>query len=222
MVKILFKEKTKYRTYAHKLSWRYHENLLSHLSGKILDVGCGSSSIYKYIKSCDIIKTDIKVGSNAEIIADAHFLPFKNDSFDGALCVAVLEHVADPSKVLAEIMRVLKNDGNLYLAIPFLQPVHNDPHDFWRWTREGISYVLEERGFEILRFETASGFWTTLDYLFLKSRSSQANFISKFFSLFMRSLIKIFRERLCSDKKPETYSVTHFILCRKELMKEKL
>jgi len=45
------------------------------------------------------------------IRADAHNLPFKNNSFDLVICTEVLEHVVNPEKVLGEIKRVLTNDG---------------------------------------------------------------------------------------------------------------
>ena len=62
------------------------------------------------ITSLDLVGTE-----NVDYIADAHYLPFKNETFDGVWIQAVLEHVVSPETVVKEIFRVLKNDGiNLF------------------------------------------------------------------------------------------------------------
>lgn len=43
--------------------------------------------------------------------ADAHLLPFHASVFDACRCERVLQHVADPERVLAEIVRVTKPSG---------------------------------------------------------------------------------------------------------------
>jgi SAM-dependent methyltransferase len=81
--------------------------------------------------------TDVAFSSKADYICDAHDLPFPDGSFDLALAVSVLEHVVDPARVVAEIHRVLADDGMAYAATPFLQPVHMGAHDFTRFTYLG-------------------------------------------------------------------------------------
>lgn len=50
--------------------------------------------------------------------SDVERLPFPDRSFDKVLCSHVLEHVLDDRAVLAEIHRVLKDDGRAILAVP--------------------------------------------------------------------------------------------------------
>lgn len=81
--------------------------------------------------------TDVAMARNIACICDAHDLPFEDASFDAVFAEAVLEHVCDPQRVVAEIIRVLKPGGFVYAVTPFLQPVHMGAYDFTRFTYLG-------------------------------------------------------------------------------------
>lgn len=98
----------------------------------ILVIGAGDRSY-----SGSITYTDVAFGKNVSCIADAHDLPFEDDSFDACIVVAVLEHVADPQRCVSEITRVLKPSGFVYSETPFMQPVHMGAYDFTRFTYLG-------------------------------------------------------------------------------------
>jgi SAM-dependent methyltransferase len=84
-------------------------------------------------------------------VCDGHDLPFEDATFDAVVCQAVLEHVLDPPRVVAEMHRVLRPGGLLYAEIPFMQQVHEGAYDLTRYT-----YVGQRRLFR--RFdELASG-----------------------------------------------------------------
>ena len=82
-------------------------------------------------------QADVALGPRTDVICDAHTLPFADGVFDGVICQAVLEHVADPPRVVAEIHRVLKPGGLVYSEIPFMQQVHEGAYDFTRYTFNG-------------------------------------------------------------------------------------
>lgn len=90
-----------------------------------------------------------------DIYADACRLPFADGSIDAVACFEVLEHVADPEAVAAEIARVLKAGGVAALSMPFLYPVHDAPHDYQRWTAYGLSRSLARAGLEVESLEAA-------------------------------------------------------------------
>lgn len=70
-------------------------------------------------------------------------MPQLEDSvFDAVYCSGVLEHVDDYQSALTEITRILKRGGTLLLGLPFRQPVHMAPTDYWRFTEYGIKYML--------------------------------------------------------------------------------
>ncbi len=101
---------------------------------RILVVGAGH---HAYSPGYDITYTDVAFGGKVSCICDAQGLPFPAERFDFVIAVAILEHVTDPYQCVAEIQRVLKPDGFVYSATPFLQPVHMGAYDFTRFTPLG-------------------------------------------------------------------------------------
>lgn len=84
-----------------------------------------------------VIHTDVAFGPHVDAVTDAHDLPFPANSFDLVVAGAVLEHVADPQRCVAEFQRVLTKGGFVYAVTPFLQPVHMGAYDFTRFTPIG-------------------------------------------------------------------------------------
>ncbi|MGH8000710.1 MAG: methyltransferase domain-containing protein [Brasilonema sp.] len=89
------------------------------------------------VPEIELIETDVAFGDRISVISDAHNLPFADGSFDGVVVQAVLEHVVDPNRCVAEIHRVLKPDGLVYSETPFMQQVHLGKYDFTRFTHLG-------------------------------------------------------------------------------------
>jgi SAM-dependent methyltransferase len=85
----------------------------------------------------ELVGTDVSFGPLTELICDAHDIPFKDEMFDGVIAQAVLEHVVDPSRCVAEIYRVLKPGALVYAETPFIQQVHMGRYDFTRFTHSG-------------------------------------------------------------------------------------
>lgn len=98
---------------------------------KILDVGCASgmmaSKIGKIFPKAKIVALDaypaaISFGKKkypqiSFVLADAHSLPFKKNSFDIVTCYETIEHVSNPLKVLQELKRITKPEGRVILAM---------------------------------------------------------------------------------------------------------
>jgi len=92
----------------------------------------------------DATETDVWIGPRTVLVCDGHDLPFADATFDAVVCQAVLEHVLDPSRVVAEMRRVLKPDGLLYVEVPFMQQVHEGAHDLTRYTYVGLRRLLRD------------------------------------------------------------------------------
>lgn len=100
------------------------------ISGNGIEAIAGNTQI-------EFIEIDVSFGPKTRIIADAHDIPLESESVDGIIVQAVLEHVIDPLRVVEEAHRVLKPGGFIYAETPFMQQVHFQPYDFYRFTHLG-------------------------------------------------------------------------------------
>jgi SAM-dependent methyltransferase len=120
-----------------------------------LDVGCGLRPYESCFPAGSYVGVDIEVsGRDAGLKAPDHYydgrtLPFSAGNFDGIISTQVLEHVPDPHGLLAEMHRVIKPGGTLIISLPFVWQEHEEPYDFFRFTRFGIADLLKRTGFEV-------------------------------------------------------------------------
>ena len=135
---------------------------------RLLDAGAGEGQHRRHFAHCRYIGVDLAVGeaawdySRLDALADLARLPFPDSCFAAAINIVVLEHVAEPSQVLAELARVLQSGGRLLLVAPQEWCVHQAPHDYYRYTRYGLEHLLTRAGFCRLRIEPLGGFFTLL------------------------------------------------------------
>jgi SAM-dependent methyltransferase len=97
--------------------------------------GYGSEPIYN--SDFCVINTDVYPSPGCDVIVDAHDIPFADATFDCVIAQAVLEHVVDPPRCVAEMHRVLKPNGIIYAETPFMQQVHMAEFDFMRFSHLG-------------------------------------------------------------------------------------
>lgn len=112
----------------------------------VLDIGAGGRQIAPRVTGVDFIPF-----ANTRVVADIHDLPFADESIDAVFCTGTLEHVSGPAQAMREIFRVLRYDGLVHIEVPFMQPFHRDPEDFWRWTLDGLRLFARQHRFEEIR-----------------------------------------------------------------------
>lgn len=92
------------------------------------------------------------------LLGDGRRLPILTDSVDTVLCTEVLEHVPDPDVLMQEMSRVLKPGGTLLVTVPFIQPLHELPSDYYRFTPSSIRCFAEDAGLEVESIEPRGNF----------------------------------------------------------------
>ena len=129
--------------------------LARYVTGKTLDIGCGSKPYEKLFKTSEYIGLEYDSPENrkskkADYFYDGHTFPFESNEFDSIVANEVFEHVFNPDEFLGEISRVLKNDGVLLMTVPFVWDEHEQPYDYARYSSFGLKSILETHGFIII------------------------------------------------------------------------
>ncbi len=89
------------------------------------------------------IGTDFRQGPGVDRIEDLRALRFSDGEVGSALCLDTLEHCADPIAAGRELGRVVSPDGGVcVLSSVMLIGIHGYPHDYWRFTPEGLRLLL--------------------------------------------------------------------------------
>lgn len=142
------------------------------LSGDVVDVGCGIKPYAAML--APLVTRHVGVDhpgsphdpSQLDIAALAYSVPVREQTFDGAICTAVLEHLEEPEQALRECCRILKPGGVAIYSVPFIWHPHEEPRDFYRYTEHGLRYLMTKAGFEVVRIVPLAGFWVTFGQLF--------------------------------------------------------
>lgn len=143
---------------------------VNYAKGILLDIGCGNQPYYAiYRKKVDkYFGLDLPTASQVmgvnlkpDIISNANFsIPVKNESIDTVLLIQVLEHLAEPEKVISETKRILREGGVLILSTRQLYPVHGIPFDFFRFTKYSLEYLLKEKNrFKVEEIKAQGSLW---------------------------------------------------------------
>jgi len=134
------------------------------VTGVIADLGCGFKPYQRYFKTArymglDYPSTAVAVQSGrADLFGDLTDLPFKTAGLDGVLCTQVLEHIMEPARALSEISRVLNPGGILLLSAPFFYPLHDEPHDYYRFSPHGLNHLLTDADLEVIEITHQGGY----------------------------------------------------------------
>lgn len=119
----------------------------------ILDAGAGECAYKKLFSHCSYKSIDLAIGdskwnyNNLDYIGPLDKMPIESEQFDVVLCTQVLEHLEWPRECVAEMFRVLKHGGTLFMTIPMSQGEHQIPYDFFRYTSYGAKSICYGAGF---------------------------------------------------------------------------
>lgn len=152
---------------AHSQIIRAVERSAAHVRGRLLDVGCGTMPGRKWLaghfteySGVDLADSRYLGDARLTAVARAEQLPFKGGTFDTVLGLSMLTYLPEPGRMIGEAWRVLGPGGVLVLEFTQSAPLHDPPQDFFRFTRFGASWLLEQGGFEVLEIIPIGGLWT--------------------------------------------------------------
>jgi len=136
----------------------------------VFNAGSGEGAYKDYFKHCSFLGMDLCVGdstwdySSINILGDLHNIPIADNTFDGAVCVVVLEHLHSPYKFFGELIRILKPGGVVFFVFPFMWELHQLPHDYFRFTEFGFRSLAERSGFKVEEINKMGCYFRVMHY----------------------------------------------------------
>jgi SAM-dependent methyltransferase len=146
-----------------------------------------------------MLKTDIRYLPVIDLRCDAHHLPFVSNSVPVILCTEVLEHCHAPQQVISEFFRVLQPGGKLILTTRFIFPLHDVPHDYFRYTLYGLVHLM--KSFERVDILSEARTAETMGVLFQRM-AYQATWripLTKLALFLMAKLMLLFQRTLAAE-----------------------
>ncbi|MBN1303675.1 MAG: methyltransferase domain-containing protein [Anaerolineales bacterium] len=154
------------------LDWRKRVTLPL-LSGRLLDIGCGTNELVREYPGPGIGVDVYDWGDVDLVVKDTSRLPFKAQEFDTITIIAALNHIPNREEVLAEAKRVLKEDGKIIITMlpPFISKIWHILREPWdidqaeRGMKAGEVYGLTHK--ETLKLLKDAGFRVVYEKLFM-------------------------------------------------------
>lgn len=203
----------------------YQKNIPLHVSGKLLDLGCGKVPLYEayknYITENTCIDWENTIHKNPFLDIETDInqpLPIENEVFDTVILSDVLEHIRKPEELIAEIFRIMKPNGKFILNIPFFYWLHEQPFDYFRYTQFALRSMLEDAGFKVIKIEPMGGVPEVLTDIFCKNALA-IPVIGKPTVLFSQFTTRLFLKtsigKKVSKKTAEKFPLGYFVVVEK-------
>lgn len=142
----------------------YAEVIPRYAHGNLYDLGCGNVPLFEVYKvyvdqiCCVDWPNSLHKAKHLDLEADlSKPLEVDSRSADTVILSDVLEHIYKPEVTLGEANRILRPGGCLILNVPFLYWIHEQPHDFFRYTEYALSKLVQDAGFEIVELKRLGG-----------------------------------------------------------------
>lgn len=183
------------------------------VKGCTVDVGGETKSSYE-----DLWKIDkesfyyIDIAGAPNILSDINFLPFKKKSLSNFGCFNILELIWNPSLPIKEIFQVLKKDGLFVGYVPFLYPIHNQPTDYWRFSKSTLSKLLKDTGFSDIYIEPIGGRFVVLYDVILPKKTFPLRLILSSMCLLLNKVYEMIHN---ADYNREMYPSGYFFVAKK-------
>ncbi|WP_189041663.1 class I SAM-dependent methyltransferase [Aliidongia dinghuensis] len=152
------------RLIATIVAGRYQDAFPVHGTGRLLDLGCGKVPLYAAYKEyvTEIICVDwentLHGGEYLDRQVDlSNPLPFADGEFDTIILSDVLEHISAPDNLWNEIVRILAVGGKIIMNVPFYYCLHEQPHDYYRYTEFALRRFVANSNMTLISLEPIGG-----------------------------------------------------------------
>lgn len=211
----------------------YHRDLFNafekYATGNLLDIGCGNkpyqdklSKLINNYTGVDIIQSN---ENKVDILCLANNIPLDSNSFDTVISTQTIEHVEDHQGLVNEAFRLLKPNGYFIVSGPMYWPLHEEPYDFFRFTKYGFKYILEKAGFEITAIKSNGGNWSVAGQALLHAilpsiynvKGTKGIFLRKAFKIIGIKGLNTFFSKIDEEINDETNTMNYVFVAKKSI-----
>ncbi|WP_309499586.1 methyltransferase domain-containing protein [Sulfurovum sp.] len=229
MISLNHSNRKAYNWLIYDIGDKYLKKYSNYYKGDLYDLGCGEAPFKDFFLQFSGSYTGVDWtktlhNSKADIVSDLNKkIDLDDEVADTLISISVMEHLCEPQVFLNESYRILKKDGYFILQVPWQWWIHEAPHDYFRYTPYGLKYMFEKAGFQDVKVESTSGFFTTW---ILKMNYFSLNFIRgpRLMRWLIRGLLQIiwyltqkaapYLDKL--DKNWQAEAQGYFVLARKK------
>jgi SAM-dependent methyltransferase len=190
------------------------------IKGTVLDLGGTKESSYLKKHLNDVTKIvsvnmDGVLGCDVAHDLEVTPLPFDSNSYDCVVANNTLEHIFNVKELLQDINRILKPSGVLVFTVPFMFPYHSSPQDYWRFTPDSLSKLLEVSHFKNVEIKhLGSGLFTSTFHFYERLCPKFLHFVIPPLRCIFRAIDSVFLKIVQLSKKtykPTDYSIGYFV-----------
>lgn len=164
------------RLMANLIAAAYDNALALNAKGKLLDLGCGQVPLYGAYRNhvTDTTCVDWENTPHNRDYLDLECdlsepLPFGDEHFDTIILSDVLEHIPRPERLWDEMGRILAKRGRLIMSVPFYYWLHEQPHDYYRYTEFALRRFVDHSGLKLLQLDSLGGAAEVMTDIFAKN-----------------------------------------------------
>jgi len=110
------------------------QEVIDAAEGLVLNLSAGGTRCW----NPKVVEAEAAIFRNTDVVVDVHALPFVDNAFTAVVALNAFEHFRNPFQAAAEIARVLRPGGRLFIHTAFLQPLHEAPFHYCNATKQGL------------------------------------------------------------------------------------
>ena len=152
------------RLITNRVAEVYAQMIGLHARGQLADISCGNAPLYEMYRPLvdDIVCIDWEATRHTSVYVDKFVdlnstFDIGEKSFDTIIATDVIEHLCEPHQFFSACASALRPKGKLLIGVPFLYWIHEAPHDYHRYTRHGLEYMLHKAGLKCVSLEPYGG-----------------------------------------------------------------
>jgi SAM-dependent methyltransferase len=193
------------------------------IKGRTLDVGSGPHGRYKGLfEVSEYVKMDIAGVPKVDLVGTADAIPSPDASFDSILCTQVIGDVYDVRKAFTEFFRVLRPNGVALVTEALFDSLHDEPHDYWRFTEFSLRRMAEEAGFTVEVLEPRGGIWSVQAQMMIRYVINRLDAYHHWYAPIVSILARIYAapslllDRIDRSKAARIFTHGYILIARKK------